>query len=319
MWTVEAGSLLLSGIDFNFKAGDEGGPNQALLEFNSPDGELYIQDCMFDLGGNAATALSARVSAILLKRAKFAKIERNTFIGGGGSSIAILNDPLCFCARTELRSNTFMSTGQPSFASRRTAAGSSNVPLPSDEVVPGPSAIEMWRLHRSLYVLKATGQRETRKNVSLLLSGNTFSQNLRAPLAYRSLSGVRKVFNEIYSASNPKPKPIVKLCSDLSEVSGSSRGFELVLEEGNVIKENGLEFNAEAPFWLQADAVGPPEKKRRLADGNTDSKTSTLFPDGFSLLCVTQVVEDEDSFPKGFSQSIPMRHWTFDDIVHLRS
>lgn len=316
-WTIEAGSLLVSGIDFKFKSDDDGGPNQSFLEFSSPEGELHVQDCTFDLGANAASALSARVSAILLKRGKMARIERNTFIGGGGSAIVILNDPLCFCARTELLSNTFVSTGQPSFATRTKTPGPSSAPLPENEIVPGPAAIEMWRLVRSLYVLKFTGERETVKNASLLLSGNRFSQNMRAPLAYRALSGAMKIFREIYSASNPKPRPTVKFYSDLAEATECLGGYELTVEAGNEFTDNGLEFNAKVPFWLQASSGGPPEKKRRLEDGSSDKRMSTSFPDGISLLHVKQVVEDEDGFPEGFSQSIPMRRWAFDSLVRL--
>lgn len=122
---VHNGSLRLNGLTFRHSSSRQYSildGAEAMIEFRSEGGDLFIQDCMFDMGTNAALAHSSRVSGVFLKQGRLARIEGNKFVGGGGSALTVLNDPtLCF-SRVEINRNVFINTGQPSFSETRTTS-----------------------------------------------------------------------------------------------------------------------------------------------------------------------------------------------------
>lgn len=275
-WTISSGRLRVKGLTFDHPFDHpygEGDRNTSLIEFSSQEGAVWIQDCVFDLGTNAAAARPSRVSGVLLKQAEFACIERNKFIGGGGSAVAVLNDPSVCVSHVVIRFNNFVNTGQPSFSEQKTRkiSDTEETSLKEDEIAPGPAAVEMWRLNRRLYVSQATQQRETYRTTTCVLTGNHFHQCMRAALAYRYISGVKVVYSDVYSDRVPRPKPSVQLCIEPSMLSTITKGYDIALAD-NAFVGNGLEYKrAKVASWLPIDTDDdsslPRRKRSRMDDG----------------------------------------------------
>eukprot|EP00978_Attheya_sp_CCMP212_P041014 scaffold230077_cov36-Attheya_sp.AAC.1 len=292
--SVTTGCVRLSNITFKHSPTDCGQScNEALIMFNCGDvdnnAKLFVQDCNFEMGTNAVEAHSWRISGINLSRGKAAIIERCSFVGGGGSAVAVVNDPDLYVAKVELLHNSFVNTGQPSF---------------KDAVAPGPAAVEMWRLRRKCYRSRRNNSREVYNTTELRIEGNRFSQNMRAALAYRSL--VARGQNPV--ANCETGEKAVCLYTDLVgiDLNAVTSGYNLILSS-NTVEDNGLEFDRKTvSSWI---AVPSSEKspKRMRTEEDAGESSEPRIPNGESLLAIKQVVECHyrDKFPTGFGDGHP--------------
>jgi hypothetical protein len=214
-----------------------------------------------------------RVSGIYLAQGSDAVIEGCTFVGGGGSAITILNDPWKHVKRVEILRSSFQLGGQPSFSPKR----------PFSSLNPGPAAVELWRLVRKLRIVRNSYRREEYYNTSQVrIVDNTFSHNLRAPLAYRCLRGETDRSQDFIQSAS-----LVRGFESLHEVT---EGFEVDFV-GNTFESNGLGIeSATLKDWTGEHASGI---------------NVPVFPDGPSLLSIRHVVEEDDAFVNGFECGIP--------------
>lgn len=296
---AKAGCVRLSNITFEHSPIDCGESCEALIMLDGCDDDnnakLFVQDCNFEMGTNAVKAHSWRISGIHLSRGKAAIIERCRFVGGGGSAVAIVNDPYLYVEKVELLHNSFVSTGQPSF---------------KDAMAPGPAAVEMWRLRRKCYRSRTNNSREVYNTTELRIEGNRFSQNMRAALSYRSL--VARGQDPV--ANRETGEKAVCLYTDLAgiDLNAVTSGYNLTLSS-NTMEDNGLEFDRKTvSSWI---AVPSSEKSQKRTRTEEDAGVSSepRIPNGESLLAIKQVVEGyEGKFPNGFEYGHPFE--AFDDL-----
>ena len=131
--------------------------------------------------------------------------------------------------------------------------------------------------------------------MSVKMSDDKFTSNLRAPLAYRAI-----VLGKI---ANKEPNTW-RLCVDGDSgecFKNLVQGFNLLLKD-NVLKNNGLQLDQESVRKMKAVSIGRKAKKICLSDSNTSSNdlsTTCKIPGGNSLLTIKHYMkwEDEHSSP----------------------
>ena len=208
-----------------------------------------------------------------------------------------LNDPFWHTETINIRGNSFLNTGQPTFRER--------APDKYEDVTLGPSSVEMWRFNRKFYKAGIYDDYvEKLPTVKIELVGNQITSNLRAPLAQRTIHPRRRC-PDGHDSHDWGLRVLKNIQAKGGQVK-SIDGFDLTLRD-NTIKNNGLQFTSD---WLEAH-----EHAEHL---NAKKKHSKLhaFPDGETLLSIDHYLcyKDEKSFPDAWVDGLPFERF-MDDFV----
>ena len=289
----------------------KGSGDDAMISINQ-GGKFVTKNCAFNMGTDCDTALPTRLSGLLLKRAESAAIEGCNFLGGAGSAIAVLNDPLLHTPSIEINQCSFVSCGQPSFSEKcaKQVFESGELryeALPVEEVTPGPSSVELWRFNRKLHRIKRH-RNEKHNTVSVKMTNCKFESNLRAPLAYRAIS------SSLESSTFPSKTNTWHLHNG-KDMCTLAQGFNLVLSD-NSFKGNGLQFEEEAIHSMLNTSYD--RKEKRVCTGDNTQSNTNAFPDDESILVVEHNIGkfDVNSFPEGWGEGKPFENFDVHDAYY---
>ena len=233
--------------------------------------KLVIKNCCFMMGTTAKSSFATRVSGVFIKRSSSATIEGCKFLGGSGSSIVVLNDPYLYTPDVHITNNTFLNNGQSTFSE---CEGSVCRDVALDQV-PGPSSVEVWKVERHLYTMNNYDPpyKEEPNRIAVNLTGNTFTSNLRAPLAHRTLCS--RYSSEIIDDEDDIIENEWKL--RMVKEDGMIKNVDRFTFESNTMRNNGAQFvSKDEPFGKDEDGKVNP------------------FPDGNSVINITHYITDKD-------------------------
>jgi len=275
----------------------QGAGSHSLVYFDAPGegNELVIKNCVFKMGTTKDDAFPTRVSGVFVQRSKSAIIEGCNFIGGAGSAIVVVSDPRQHIPKIEINGNNFINNGQPFFTevSMKLAVDSQSdkkklIAIPSHEITPGPASVELWKFKKEGSRLRfgnynVTEQGEHNDICSANMSGNKFTNNLRAPLVYRDV--ISSTVKAIQDKDNSW-ELYDRLPDGGSLISDLLEGFNLSISN-NVLESNGLSFDKETV------------SKMKCNRNNNSADMMGRFLDGNSLLVIKHSITrfDQNSFP----------------------
>lgn len=148
-----------------------------MIDFESENGDVFIDDCTFEMGTSAALSRSSRVSGGISKAGSIGTNRRQQVCGWWHRQK---------CCDSAQRSHSLLFPCQSSFSECRIMNYweddvSKHKPVPEDELIPEPAALELWRFNRECYRSRDTGRWESYKLTMMVLSENRFCENMRAP------------------------------------------------------------------------------------------------------------------------------------------
>ena len=135
--------------------------------------------------------------------------------------------------------------------------------------------------------------------VSVTMDWNTFSSNLRAPLANRIIIPCLDDYK--YSDFNKKSLCILRYDIADGNAIDELKGFDLKMK-ANIMKDNGIQFDQKSIIRM----LSPPTKEAAEPKEPPNKEARVSFPDGNTLLVIYHSLSHlNQGFPYNWEYSRP--------------
>lgn len=264
--------------------------------------QLHLDRCVFDMGSASAFEASRKImrnrtadcglpglhqsiiSGIHVQTARSVIIEQCRFLGGCGSALTVICDPLLPSPQVKVTGSTFEGMCQPPMELPAEAKDkncrksySKKVEKMEEEAVPLPAVVEVWSIERKRKTAKMS-------RPDICLQGNSFQNNLRCPIAYRVISdgyclkGDKKDEKRSFVLCRPSRRGRDDGAThiDLEEVD--------VVVQDNTVVNNGLALGGVTLSVEESGRATSTEDKGDSGKTIIVDPKSAPFPDGDSVL-----------------------------------